>query len=294
VVGMLDRMGFDDSEPIEHKMVTGAIERAQKRVEDRNFGIRKQLLQFDDVMARQREVVYEQRRMVLLGKDEDVREAALAMVEDTIAGIAENYVNPEIHAEDWDLEGLKLALIDVAPGFETFDFEGLRELDPRDALQKLVDEAVRLYEQREAELGAGTMRAVERFVILSIVDTAWKEHLHNLDVLRQGIGLRSYAQKDPFQEYKFEATRLFNEMIAHIKSESAKFFFRLKVENEPPKPQVYVPVPKKDQQKAGAEAAAKGSKRNKQQPKKKKKIGRNDPCWCGSGLKYKHCHGKNE
>ncbi|WP_457638058.1 preprotein translocase subunit SecA [Oceanithermus sp.] len=293
VVAMLDRMGFDDSEPIEHKMVTGAIERAQKRVEDRNFGIRKQLLQFDDVMARQREVVYEQRRMVLLGKDEDVREAALAMVEDTIAGIAENYVNPEIHSDDWDLDGLKLALMDIAPGFEQFDFGSLRQMDAREALQKLVDEAVRLYEQREAELGSGAMRAVERFVILSIVDTAWKEHLHNLDVLRQGIGLRSYAQKDPFQEYKFEATRLFNEMIAHIKSESAKFFFRLKVETEPPKPQVYVPVPKK-----GETAKAKPEKQDKnkkrKQTKKKKKIGRNDPCWCGSGLKYKYCHGKNE
>ena len=292
VVGMLDRMGFDDSEPIEHKMVTGAIERAQKRVEDRNFGIRKQLLQFDDVMARQREVVYEQRRMVLLGKDEDVREAALAMVEDTVAGIAENYVNPEIHPSDWDLEGLKLALMDIAPGFEEFDFESLRNKDASEALQALVDEAVRLYEIREQDLGSGAMRAVERFVILSIVDTAWKEHLHNLDVLRQGIGLRSYAQKDPFQEYKFEATRLFNEMIAHIKSESAKFFFRLKVETEPPKPQVYVPVPKKNQPEAKPEKAAKGKKQP--QSKKKKKIGRNDPCWCGSGLKYKHCHGKNE
>ena len=292
VVAMLDRMGFDDSEPIEHKMVTGAIERAQKRVEDRNFGIRKQLLQFDDVMARQREVVYEQRRMVLLGKDEDVREAALAMVEDTIAAIAENYVNPEIHPEDWDLEGLKLALIDVAPGFESFDFERLRKVDAQEALQMLVDEAVRLYEQREEELSPGVMRAVERFVILSIVDAAWKEHLHNLDVLRQGIGLRSYAQKDPFREYKFEATRLFNEMIAHIKSESAKFFFRLKVEAEPPKPSVYVPMPDK---KAGKKEQAQPAKAQKKQPpKKKKKIGRNDPCWCGSGLKYKHCHGKDE
>ena len=294
VVGMLDRMGFDDSEPIEHKMVTGAIERAQKRVEDRNFGIRKQLLQFDDVMARQREVVYEQRRMVLLGKDEDVREAALAMVEDTVAGIAENYINPEVHPSDWDLEGLKLALMDVAPGFEQFDFESLRNQDPNEALQAIVDEAVRLYELREQELRSGAMRAVERFVILSIVDAAWKEHLHNLDVLRQGIGLRSYAQKDPFQEYKFEATRLFNEMIAHIKSESAKFFFRLKVETEPPKPQVYVPVPKKSQPESASDKAAKSAKGKKQQPKKKKKIGRNDPCWCGSGLKYKHCHGKNE
>ncbi|WP_287369803.1 SEC-C metal-binding domain-containing protein, partial [Oceanithermus sp.] len=293
VVGMLDRMGFDDSEPIEHKMVTGAIERAQKRVEDRNFGIRKQLLQFDDVMARQREVIYEQRRMVLLGKDEEVKEAALAMVEDTVAAVAENYLNPEIHKDDWDLDGLKLALVDIVPAFENFDFETLRQLEAPEAIDKVVEAAFGFYEEREQELSPQVMRAVERFVILSIVDSDWKEHLHNLDVLRQGIGLRSYAQKDPFQEYKFEATRLFNEMIAHIKSESAKFFFRLKVEAEPPKPQVYVPVPEKKPQPVKADAKAAAGKRGGKRQEPKKKIGRNDPCWCGSGKKYKHCHGKN-
>ncbi|WP_287408412.1 preprotein translocase subunit SecA [Oceanithermus sp.] len=293
VVGMLDRMGFDDSEPIEHKMVTGAIERAQKRVEDRNFGIRKQLLQFDDVMARQREVIYEQRRMVLLGKDEEVKEAALAMVEDTVAAVAENYLNPEIHKDDWDLDGLKLALVDIVPAFENFDFETLRQLEAPEAIDKVVEAAFGFYDEREQELSPQVMRAVERFVILSIVDSDWKEHLHNLDVLRQGIGLRSYAQKDPFQEYKFEATRLFNEMIAHIKSESAKFFFRLKVEAEPPKPQVYVPVPEKKPQPVKADAKAAAGKRGGKRQEPKKKIGRNDPCWCGSGKKYKHCHGKN-
>ncbi len=295
VVAMLDRMGFDDSEPIEHKMVTGAIERAQKRVEDRNFGTRKQLLQFDDVMARQREVVYEQRRMVLLGKDEEVRESSLAMVEDTVAAIAENYLNPQIHRDDWDLNGLKAALVDVVPAFEDFDFESLRKLEPATAVDKIVEQALAYYEQREEELSPPVMRAVERFVILSIVDADWKEHLHNLDVLRQGIGLRSYAQKDPFREYKFEATRLFNEMIAHIKSESAKFFFRLKVEAEPQKPQVYLPMPDKPteaaQQTTSSAADPKAEKTHRKEPKKK--IGRNDPCWCGSGKKYKYCHGKD-
>ncbi len=289
VIAMLDRMGFDDSEPIEHKMVTNAIERAQRRVEDRNFAIRKQLLQFDDVMARQREVIYEQRRKVLLGKDEEVKEAALAMVEDTIAGVVENFINPQLHPEDWDLAGLKAALVDYIPAFETFDFEALRDLSAEKAQEKVLEFALKAYEEREAELGAEVMRAVERFVILSIVDSAWKEHLHNLDVLRQGIGLRSYAQKDPFQEYKFEATRLFNEMIGFIKSESTKFLFRLKVEAEPPKPQVYVPVPKK----SAPAAKAQGGEEPKRKPiKKEKKLGPNDPCWCGSGKKYKHCHGK--
>jgi len=290
VIAMLDRMGFDDTEPIEHKMVTNAIERAQKRVEDRNFAIRKQLLQFDDVMARQREVIYEQRRKVLLGKDEEVKEAAMAMVEDTIAGLAENYLNPEVHPEDWDLAGLRAALLDFVPAFEAFDFEALRGMKAPEAQEAVVRFALEAYEKREEELTPQVMRAVERFVILSIVDSAWKEQLHNLDVLRQGIGLRSYAQKDPFQEYKFEATRLFNEMIAFIKSESTKFLFRLQVETEPPKPEVYVPMPKK----AAPAAQVEGGKgRPKRKPvKKEKKLGPNDPCWCGSGKKYKHCHGK--
>lgn len=124
---MLDRMGFDDSEPIEHPMVTRSIERAQKRVEDRNFAIRKQLLQFDDVLSRQREVIYAQRRLILLGKDEEVKEAAIGMVEETVASLAENFLNPEVHPEDWDLEGLKATLLDTAPQLQDFP---LRSLGP--------------------------------------------------------------------------------------------------------------------------------------------------------------------
>ncbi len=233
VIAMLDRMGFDDSEPIEHPMVSRSIERAQKRVEDRNFAIRKQLLQFDDVMARQREVIYTQRRLILLGKDEEVKEAALGMVEEAVASIAENHLNPQVHPEDWDLEALQAQLLDVAPQLSGFPFEELRKKKPEEGVEALVEAAFKAYEAREAELGAPLMRAVERFVILQVVDNAWKEHLHNLDVLRQGIFLRGYGQKDPFQEYKFEATRLFNEMVGFIRMEAAKFLFRLKVEVEP-------------------------------------------------------------
>jgi len=246
VIAMLDRMGFDDSEPIEHPMVTRSIERAQKRVEDRNFAIRKQLLQFDDVLSRQREVIYAQRRLILLGKDEEVKEAAIGMVEETVASLAENFLNPEVHPEDWDLEGLKATLLDTAPQLQDFPFAELRALKAEEAVERLVEAALKAYEAREAELSPPLMRAVERFVILNVVDNAWKEHLHNLDVLRQGIFLRGYGQKDPFQEYKIEATRLFNEMVAFIKSEVAKFLFRLKVEAEPVRPvreAPYVPVP---------------------------------------------------
>ncbi|MGQ9511015.1 MAG: preprotein translocase subunit SecA [Thermaceae bacterium] len=236
VIAMLDRMGFDDSEPIEHPMVSRSIERAQKRVEDRNFAIRKQLLQFDDVMARQREVIYAQRRLILLGQDEEVKEAALGMVEEAVASLAEGHLNPEIHPEDWDLEALKMALLDLVPQLSEYPFEELRTKKAQEAVEALVEAALEAYGAREAELGPPLMRAVERFVILQVVDNAWKEHLHNLDVLRQGIFLRGYGQKDPFQEYKFEATRLFNEMVASIRLEVAKFLFRLKVEVEPVRP----------------------------------------------------------
>jgi preprotein translocase subunit SecA len=160
--------------------------------------------------------------------------------------VAENFLNPQVHPEDWDLEGLKTALLDVVPQLADFPFEELRGLRPDEGVERLVEAALKAYEAREAELSPPLMRAVERFVILNVVDSAWKEHLHNLDVLRQGIFLRGYGQKDPFQEYKIEATRLFNEMVGFIKTEVAKFLFRLKVEAEPVRPvreAPYVPVP---------------------------------------------------
>ncbi|MCS7057460.1 MAG: preprotein translocase subunit SecA [Meiothermus sp.] len=240
IIAMLDRMGFDDSEPIENQMVTRSIERAQKRVEDRHFDARKQLLRLDEVMARQREVVYAQRRNVLLGSDEVVREGALAMVEDTVDGVAANYLNPQQHPDDWDIEGLRSSLLDFIPPLKDFDFEGLRKLKAEEGIEKLVEAARAAYEAREAELnrqGPNLMRAVERFVTLQVVDNAWKEHLHSMDVLKQGIFLRGYGQRDPFQEYKLEGTRFFNEMIAGIKSEVTKFLFRLQVEvNQQPVP----------------------------------------------------------
>ncbi len=242
VIAMLDRMGFDDSEPIENQMVTRSIERAQKRVEDRNFDIRKQLLRLDEVMARQREVVYAQRRTVLLGSDEAVREGALAMIEDTVDGVASNYLNPQQHPDDWDLETLKSSLVDYIPLLKDFDFEGLRRLKAEEGVERLIEAARVAYQAREAQLdaqGPGLMRAVERFVTLQVVDNAWKEHLHNMDVLKQGIFLRGYGQRDPFQEYKLEGTRFFNEMIASIKSEVTRFLFRLQVEvSSQPAPQV--------------------------------------------------------
>ena len=233
VIGMLDRLGFDDSEPITSSMVTNSIEKAQKRVEDRNFGTRKQLLQLDEVMARQREVVYAQRRNVLLGSDEDVRDGAAIMIEDSVDNVAIGYLNPQQDREDWDLSGLKLAMVDMIPQLEDFDFESLREMKSDEAVQTVVDAGMQAYVNREAELEAmspGLPRYLERRLTLDMVDNAWKEHLHGMDVLKQGIFLRGYGQKDPFLEYKLEGTKFFQEMVTNIKSEVAKFLFRVQVQ----------------------------------------------------------------
>jgi preprotein translocase subunit SecA len=241
VVRMLDRLGMDDTQPIEAGMVTRSIETAQKRVEDRNFAIRKQLLAFDDVMSKQREVVYAQRREVLLGNDEGVNELAEGMITDFINGQAGLHLTGD--SEQWNLEALKASLTDACPAFANFNFEGLRELKRDEVTDKLLDIAGEAYTAREQELSPALMRNLERFIVLQIVDQFWKEHLHSMDLLRSGIFLRGYGQKDPFVEFKFEGTNLFNEMTETIKAEVTKFIFRVQV-NVQPEPQ---PVPAQNQ-----------------------------------------------
>ncbi len=232
VVRMLDRLGMDDTQPIEAGMVTRSIETAQKRVEDRNFAIRKQLLAFDDVMSKQREVVYAQRREVLLGNDEGVNELTEGMILEYVNGQAALHITGD--SEQWNLEALKTSLSDACPAYAEFNFEALRELKRDAVTEKLLDIAADAYEAREQELSPGLMRNLERFVVLQIVDQFWKDHLHSMDLLRSGIFLRGYGQKDPFVEFKFEGTNLFNEMTETIKAEVTKFIFRVQVNFEAP------------------------------------------------------------
>jgi preprotein translocase subunit SecA len=237
VIKMLDRLGMDDTQPIEAQMVTSSIERAQKRVEDRNFGIRKQLLEFDNVMSKQREVVYAQRREVLLGNDEGVVDMTEGMIGDYTEGQADMHLSGD--SDQWNLEQLRASLVDACPAFENFDFETLRGHKIDDAREQLVSFIADAYDTREKELGAPLLRSLERYVVLQVVDQFWKEHLHAMDVLRSGIFLRAYGQKDPFVEYKFEATKLFSELTETIKAEITKFIFRLQVNFEaPPQQQV--------------------------------------------------------
>ncbi|GHF55596.1 preprotein translocase subunit SecA [Deinococcus metalli] len=227
VVAMMDRLGMDDSQPIEAKMVTGAIEKAQARVEDRNFSTRKQLLEFDNVMSKQRDTVYAQRREVLLGPDEDVEESTEGMIADFVDLQLATYLPIDQSADTWDIEGLRTAVVDAVPQLEDFDFEGLRAHTPADAQNALLKAVADAFDARREELSPTMLNSLSRYVLLQVVDQHWKEHLHGMDVLRQGIGLRGYGQRDPFTEYKFEATNMFNEMIDTLKGEVTKFIFRM-------------------------------------------------------------------
>ncbi|MEJ2292968.1 MAG: preprotein translocase subunit SecA [Deinococcales bacterium] len=292
VLGMMDRLGMDDSQPIEARMVTGAIERAQKRVEDRNFGIRKQLLDYDNVMSKQREVVYAQRRDILLGHDisEDVQD----MIAEYVDSQVQRYVNAALEPEEQDIGALRTAVLEAAPQLEGFDFEKLRGQDPDDATQTLVPELETAYHARAEELGAELLRELERFIVLQVVDQHWKEHLHNMDVLRQGIGLRGYGQRNPIQEYALEGFNLFEEMKADIRFNVAKLLFRVQVETDQR-------LEHRQQRPSSVEystdrpqpGVGQGGEGGPTRPiHVDKKVGRNDPCPCGSGKKYKQCHGR--
>ncbi len=341
VLGMMDRLGMDDEQPIEAKMVTGAIERAQKRVEDRNFGTRKQLLEFDNVMSKQREVIYKQRRDILLGTDisDDVQD----MIAEYVDAQVQNYLNKELEPEEQDVATLKTAVVEAVPELESFDFETLRGVEPDDATDTLVPELEHAYKAREAELGAPLMRELERYIVLQVVDNDWKEQLHAMDVLRQGIGLRGYGQRNPLQEYAFEAFNLFEEMKSNIRLQVAKLLFRVQVQTEAPVPQQRAPQRVNYEAPAsadggsvsttyvgasgGAVSSSLSNSNGQARPQARStllpagsnnpfgqgqprgsqpqgtaqktlplqadaKVGRNDPCPCGSGKKFKHCHGR--
>ena len=308
VLGMMDRLGMDDTQPIEARMVTGAIERAQKRVEDRNFGIRKQLLEYDNVMSKQREVIYAQRREVLLGHD--VSEGVKDMIAEYIDAQVQRYLNPELEGEEQDLGALSGALGEAVPALAEVDLEPFRGKDPDEVTDALVEVMEKAYAEREAELGAPLLRELERFIVLQVVDQHWKEHLHNMDVLRQGIGLRGYGQRNPLQEYAFEGFNLFEEMKANIRLNVAKLLFRVQVQTDEALDRgrqrraarpasVTYSAPEASPVLAAAAAAGRGpgpAQARASGPtspiRVEEKVGRNDPCPCGSGKKYKHCHGR--
>lgn len=294
ISGIMEKLGMEEDIPIEHPLVTRSIEGAQKKVEGRNFEIRKQLLDFDNEMEYQRKVIYEQRRMVLESKD--VKEHVLEMVKDAIESILKNYTNKEIYPEEWDWSGLKdhfmqtFSISLVIPKVE------ILKLSIPKLQNILTEKAFEIYELREKEFTPPLMRQIETMIVLRVVDREWKDNLRRLDELKQGIGLRAYGQKDPLMEYHFEANNMFQDMISSIKEEVVKFIYKVRIKKEESQGIL--------QARREAPALMVGSQIKKSpfakrkelgegEGKKKKKIGRNDPCPCGSGLKYKRCCGKN-
>ncbi len=287
------KLGMEEGVPIEHGMVTRAIANAQKKVEAHNFEIRKQLLEYDDVMNKQREVIYQHRRAVLAGQN--LKEDLHDMMDSLVDSAMTVYCPPEQYPEEWDLKGLAEMMqgqfgIDITEGKHD-EGASLRELG-RDALaedlKKLVHQG---YERKEAELGPELMRFLEKTFMLQVIDHHWKDHLLAMDHLRDGIGLRGYGQKDPLIEYKREGYELFAGMMQRIKSDALERLFRVQaVRNESPAPEpppsiVSRPQPKLTLNRGEEPAPPQTVHRTDD------KVGRNDPCPCGSGKKYKKCHG---
>jgi preprotein translocase subunit SecA len=329
----MQKLGMEEGVPIEHGMVTRAIERAQKQVEAQNFGTRKHLLEYDDVMNKQRENIYALRRELLEGrvriedeeaeeiKQVDTRAYLMMLAEDILDDAIEAYAGKEIEPEDWDFEALKMDMSRVfaldAGDYMGIEFDGKTAAEIRDALwsriEKKYEDKENLVKPLNAELDL--MRHIERDFMLRIVDTQWKDHLYSLDHLKEGIGLRGYGQKDPLVEYKRESFELFQDMKRRIDEEMVKTLWLIRPVIEPgaeaprpqrrpsapmtlnepkaasfsPSPRRPSPVPalpRSGPARVGGDDAPMQTIR-RDEPK----VGRNDPCPCGSGKKYKKCHG---
>ncbi|MBQ5658141.1 MAG: preprotein translocase subunit SecA [Peptococcaceae bacterium] len=278
ITGIMDKIGMDDDMPIENKMISKSIETAQKRVEVRNFEIRKNVLEYDDVMNKQREVIYGQRRQILMG--ENMAASIRAMVETIASSILEEIAAAGKYPEEWDLDLLQQRMNEAFALTEVLDKDAILRMEKPEVEAYLHEVALRRYEQREAELGAEQFHEVERLILLKNVDIKWMEHLDAMDQLRQGINLRAYAQRNPVDEYKNEAFDMFQQMMYEIQYETMRMIFRVTIVEKP-------------KERTDILNASHGDEAQVKQPKvNKDKVGRNDPCPCGSGKKYKHCCGK--
>jgi preprotein translocase subunit SecA len=276
---------MEEGERIEHKLITSAIERAQARVEAHNFDIRKHLLEYDDVMNKQREVIYEQRAKILT--EENLKDEIESNIDALAAEIAQGYADDKVHPDDWDIRGLKESV------FRHFGFalllpsDTLQDITPEKLHHLIAAQAREIYARKEAEFGENALRQIEKMVYLQVIDTLWKEHLLNMDHLKEGIGLRGYAQRDPLREYQKEGYDLFLELVDRISAESIEKLFMVQLARQPA-PVQQEPVPsQKFILSRGSDQPEKGTTIKREG----KKVGRNDPCPCGSGKKYKKCCG---
>ncbi len=285
ISNLMGRLGMEEGVPIEHRMVTRAIENAQKRVEGHNFDIRKQLLEYDDVMNKQRTVIYNRRREVLFGEgtEGDLKEIMEEQVDEVLA----TYCAEEVHPEDWEIEGLLEALSRQFSLSLSREDLGLPDIGRDGLKEEIIRRVQETHQKKQSEVGAELLRHLERQIFLRMIDTHWKDHLLAMDYLKEGIGLRGYGQKDPLSEYKREGFEMFSAMIDRIKRDTIEHLFRVQVMREEEKPIAAVfPKAQELHLNRGDSAPVRTVQRSE------KKIGRNDLCSCGSGKKYKKCHGR--
>jgi preprotein translocase subunit SecA len=278
IARIMDRLGIEEDMPIEHRMISNAIESAQKKVEQYHFNLRKQVLEFDDVMNKQREAIYTLRNMILRG--ENLGQKISEMIVKMTSEIVDLFLNEKVHPDEWDWDGLIKAISDIV------QIQGIEEIkkinkkqEARDTLANIFKSAL---EQKAREIGEENMNELNRHVMLQVIDSAWIDQLHNMDVLRDGIGLRAYGQRDPLIEYKMEGFNMFNDMMKQVREETVSMLLRVRLSAEPERPKIRSvsyggPVDEGVSPTRGVE-----------------KIGRNDPCPCGSGKKYKKCCGVGE
>ncbi|MFQ7522615.1 MAG: preprotein translocase subunit SecA [Terrisporobacter sp.] len=277
IQGVVEKIGLEEDMPVEHRMLTKSIENAQKKVEGRNFGIRKHVLQYDDVMNKQRQVIYDERGRVLEG--EDINEQIQSMIKDIISDAVAAYVGDN----GVELENLKSYLYGLFMPKESLEGEELKELKSQELSNKIYETAHDIYREKEEIIGSDRMREVERIILLQCVDNHWIDHIDAMDQLRQGIGLRALGQQDPVIAYKMEGFDMFDDMIKHIQEDTVRYLFNITIEQQPKERKSVVDI----------DTLASPSDLADNSPVvKERTVGRNEPCPCGSGKKFKHCCGK--
>ncbi len=302
IVNVMDRLGLEEGEVIEHPMITKSIERAQKRVEGHNFEIRKHLLEYDNVMNQQREVIYDRRGHALRG--ESLRDETIEMLRESVVGIVSQYANADMYSEEWDVSTIRTEFETMFLAEWPLKEEDEHELNVEELEEKLFEAALDAYKMREEVFGNETMRDLERRAQLMTIDFKWRDHLYEMDRLKEGINLRAYGQKDPLIEYKREGFALFQSMLESISQDILKLIFRAQLQQPEAMPRRRSTTPK---QMVASHQSTEGmgfsGRPNPQAPRQQQagkqkpvvaeqKVGRNEPCPCGSGKKYKKCHGK--
>lgn len=282
IQGLMDKLGLEEDEAIDHKMVSKALENAQKKVEGNNFDIRKNLIGYDDVMNMQREIIYKQRSEVLQGKD--LRDQINEMIRDIVTDAVKGHLDNITDSLEVEIEKLIHYLEDICLPHKLVKVEDLINLSNDEIIKKLLDILEKIYHEKEEEFGEEHFREVERVILLRVVDQKWMDHIDNMDHLKQGIGLRAYKQMDPIQAYQMEGSAMFEEMIEGIKLDTVKFLYHIQIQK-----------PVERERVAEETSASHGGDEGdvKKQPvRNENKVGRNDPCPCGSGKKYKNCCGR--